>query len=1224
MRVKKRDNTYEDISFDKVLRRIRVLSTDLAGVNADEIAQKVCARIYDGVSTSELDELAAQMCATLVTTHPDYGTIAARLIVSNHHKNTSPSFSETMSVLYNAKDVHGKPNPLITEELWSIVQAHKEKLNSITDYQRDYLFDYFGFKTLEKLYLLKVNGKPVERPQHLWLRVALGIHGWDLKEALETYDLMSQKYFTHATPTLFNAGTPIGNLASCFKEGTEVLTVNRGIVPIEKVQLGDMVVTHKGNVKPVTQLHQNLLGERQLYDVKAALTPNVTVTGNHRFWSITSEQRKWGKTPTWNAIEDLRVGDYIAIPNKTGGVSNDTWDVIDVLEHVKDDAMYKYSYTIEGDMIQLKTTWEHYRGGFKYGGKIKKHWVVDEDLAWFLGVWFGDGCVTHRASRNSGGVHQCPANIQIVAAKDNIKLIDKCIRVASDKFGIEGSIHYMKNQNVAQMIWNSKVLAMAFNELFGHGFNGKRLNARMFNWNKALVESFMAGLICADGCVSRDGIVSVQMSNENLMKQIFHLARSVGLGVSVRKVPRKEDWKYSTPYAMSIPSIDSILCNVYKTYTDGRMDKVKKHSYTNGSSVLIDGHVFVRITEKTPLTNDLPKYVYTLGVEDDHSYNVEGLVCENCFLLGTHDSVTGMYKTISDCASISKFAGGIGVHISNIRARGSHIRGTNGTSSGIIPMLRVYNDTARHINQAGKRNGSFAMYLEPWHADIEAFLELRKNQGAEEERCRDLFTAMWIPDLFMKRVQANEEWSLMCPDECPGLQDAVGEEFDALYEKYEREGCFRKKVKAQQIFMSILKSQIETGTPYLCYKDAANRKSNQKNLGTIKSSNLCSEIIEYSNENEYATCNLASIALSSFVKMKEDGTKYFDFGLLHKIAGIVTRNINKVIDRTAYPVAETEYSNKRHRPIGIGVQGLADAYALMRMPFDSEEAAKLNREIFETIYHGAVEMSMKIAKRRHELLEEFEDVTTPIYRKDEIRNHLRMTTEEANLKEYRGAYATFKGSPASQGLLQFDLWNTKPEGNWEWDSLKQEVMKYGMRNSLLLAPMPTASTSQILGNTECFEPITSTIFQRQTLAGEFTIINKHLIRDLIALGMWSIDMKNKILTGGGSIQHIQDIPEDIRALYKTAWELKQKVLIDQAADRGIYVCQSQSLNLFVEDPDFSKLTNMHFYAWKRGLKTGIYYLRTRPKAKMSAFSIEHTPKPTIKQPVVEECTMCSA
>lgn len=1163
MRVKKRDQSFEAISFDKVLRRIHTLSTDLSGVDADEIAQKVCARIYDGVSTSELDELAAQMCATLVTVHPDYGTLAARIIISNHHKNTSPSFSETMSMLYNATDVHGKNNHLISNELWAIVQAHKEKLNSYIDYQRDYSLDYFGFKTLERAYLNKVHGKVVERPQHLWMRVALGIHGWDLKEALETYDLMSQRFFTHATPTLFNAGTPLGQLASCF-------------------------------------------------------------------------------------------------------------------------------------------------------------------------------------------------------------------------------------------------------------------------------------------------------------------------------------------------------------------------------------------------------------------------------LIGTHDSVSGMYKTIGDCGMISKYAGGIGVHVSNIRARGSHIRGTNGISSGIIPMLRVYNATARHINQAGKRLGSIAIYLEPWHADIEAFLDLRKNHGAEEERCRDLFTSMWIPDLFMKRVQANGDWSLMCPDECPGLADVVGEEFEKLYQKYEEEGRYRKKVKAQTIWMSIIKSQIETGTPYLCYKDAANIKSNQKNIGVIKSSNLCvapetriltkkgykvirdvvnqdvevwngvewsktkvvktnedaelirvtfsdgnvlectpyhkffvqvgynkkkivkkearelnvndklikwsppaavendnqeefkypythgffcadgtyytnyrgdtklpkvyfygdkktlidkvevrtssfeedasgkisatlpqdladkftvpfnarlkdklewlagmldgdgtihynpdrpeqlslaigsihidflrnimhmlqtigvsssinkmrdactrmmpngkggeaeyqckecfrlcipalsvskliemglktyrlnldghvdvvqdnrhyvcvtsvewtgrrdatycfnepkremgvfngvltgncSEIIEYSDENEYATCNLASIALPAFVKTREDGTKYFDFEQLHRISQTVTRNINKVIDRTFYPVPETERSNKRHRPIGIGIQGLADAYALMRFAFDSPEAAKLNREIFETIYHGAMTASMLISKRREELREELGSSGVTDERKAVILKHLNMTPEEEALESFKGAYVTFEGSPLHKGQFQFDLWDVQPEGKWDWNTLRKDVMRHGVRNSLLLAPMPTASTSQILGNTECFEPITSNIFQRQTLAGEFTIINKYLIRDLIELGLWSVDMKNRILAGGGSIQEISEIPADIRALYKTAWELKQKVLIDQAAERGIYVCQSQSLNLFVEDPDINRISNMHMYAWSRGLKTGIYYLRTRPKAKMSAFTLDpslsaatSTAKQTKgdqEEPVMvcrrddPTCAMCSA
>jgi ribonucleotide reductase alpha subunit/intein/homing endonuclease len=1243
MRVKKRDQTFEAISFDKVLRRVRTLSTDLPGVDADEIAQKVCARIYDGVTTSELDELAAQMCATLVTTHPDYGTLAARIIISNHHKNTSPSFSETMSMLYHATDVHGKQNSLISEELWAIVQAHKEKLNSYIDYQRDYGFDYFGFKTLERSYLIKLNGHLAERPQHMWMRVSLGIHGWDIKEALETYDLMSQRFFTHATPTLFNAGTPLGQLASCFVEGTEVFTVNRGIVPIEKVQLGDMVVTHTGNVKKVIQLHQNLLGERSLFEVKAALSPSVKVTGNHRFWSITSEQRKWKQNPSWNAISDLREGDYIAIPKKIGGIHNDVWNMMDVLDKVRGDHIHTYAYTIENDMLQVKTTWS--QSGKQYGnkeiinnrngGKIKKTWNIDEDFAWFLGVWFGDGCVTHRKRRVDSNMHD-PSNIQIVSAKENIKLIDKCIRVASEKFGIEGSIQYQKNQNIAQIVWHSKVLAIAFNELFGHGFAGKKLNVRMYNWDKTLVEAFMAGLISADGCVSKDGIVSLQMSNESLMKEVYHLSRSVGLGVSIRKVPRPDDWKYATPYGMSIPKTKSIISNVFKTYTDDRMLRAREHSYTNGSSMMIDGNIFVRITNKEQIIHNLPVYVYTLGIEDDHSYNVEGLVCENCFLMGTHDSVAGMYKNIGDCAMISKYAGGIGVHVSNIRAKGSQIRGTNGISSGVIPMLRVYNDTARHINQAGKRLGSIAIYMEPWHADVEAFLEIRKNQGAEEERCRDLFTAMWIPDLFMERVRDNGDWCLMCPDECRSLADVYGEDFRKLYTQYEADGRYKKKVKAQSIWLSIIKSQIETGTPYLCYKDAANSKSNQKNIGVIKSSNLCSEIVEYSDDKEYATCNLASISLPTFVKLNDDGIYTFDFERLHRISQTVTRNINKVIDRTFYPVPETERSNKRHRPIGIGVQGLADVFAMMRVSFDSPDAAKLNREIFETIYHGAITASMMISKKREELIMELERAETTSERKEEISKHLKLTNEESLLTTHRGAYVTFMGSPASEGKFQFDLWSTNPEGKWDWEVLRRDVQTYGLRNSLLLAPMPTASTSQILGNTECFEPITSNIFQRQTLAGDFTIINKHLVRDLLGLGLWSVDMKNRILAGGGSIQSIEEIPAEIRALYKTAWEIKQKVLIDQAADRGIYVCQSQSLNLFVEDPDIARISNMHMYAWSKGLKTGIYYLRTRPKAKMSAFTLDPSlvssaaKKKDMDEPDLAcrrddpTCTMCSA
>jgi ribonucleotide reductase alpha subunit len=826
MRVIKRDGSYEEISFDKVLRRVRTLwsmePSLSTNISPDEIAQKVCARIYDGVKTSELDELAAQICATMITTHPDYGTLAARIAISNHHKNTSPSFSETIAMLYDTKDVHGNPCKLVSDEIMDVVNLHRDKLNNKINYDRDFCFDYFGFKTLERSYLLKIDKKPVERPQHMWMRVALGIHAYDIKEALETYEYMSQRYFTHATPTLFNAGTPRAQLSSCF-------------------------------------------------------------------------------------------------------------------------------------------------------------------------------------------------------------------------------------------------------------------------------------------------------------------------------------------------------------------------------------------------------------------------------LLDVEDSVTGMYKTISDCAQISKYAGGIGIHIHDIRSRGSHIRGTNGNSSGIIPLLRVFNNTARHINQAGKRAGSIAMYLEPWHYDIEGFLDIRKNQGAEEERCRDLFTAMWIPDLFMARVQDNADWSLMCPDECRGLSDVYGDDFKALYEKYESEGRFRKKVKAQTIWYAILKSQIETGTPYLCYKDACNLKSNQSNLGTIKSSNLCAEIIEYSDPEQVASCNLASIGLPAFVK-----NGVFDYEHLHTIVRIVTRNLNKVIDRTFYPIPEAKNANMLHRPIGIGVQGLADVYALLRLPFESSEAAAVNKKIFEVMYHGALTESMSIARRRATLREQLdnEKITDTTELLDIIK-YLNMIPAERVLQKYTGAYATYEGSPISKGILQFDMWQVQPapfeESGLDWDTLRADIKTWGVRNSLLLANMPTASSSQILGFNECFEPFTSNMFQRQTMAGEFTIINKYLIKDLIEKGLWSLEMKDKILGGGGSIQHIMEIPEDIRALYKTVWEIKQKALIDQAADRGAFICQSQSLNLFMEDTDFNKLTSMHFYAWKKGLKTGVYYLRTRPKARIAAYTLtpvgnnEKTdPQPTEEEKMAcrrdnpEGCLMCGA
>ncbi|PJZ81037.1 ribonucleoside-diphosphate reductase subunit alpha [Leptospira meyeri] len=751
MFVIKRNGKRESVKFDKVTARIDKLSYGLSRlVSPIDVAKKVIEGIYDGVSTSELDNLAAEIAASLTTKHPDYALLASRIAVSNLHKNTIKSFSETMEQLYTYIDPKTKKQmPLIADDVWEIVKKHSELLDSSIIYDRDFGFDYFGFRTLEKSYLLKLDGKIVERPQHMYMRVALGIHKHRIDDAIKTYHFMSERWFTHATPTLFNAGTPKPQMSSCF----------------------------------------------------------------------------------------------------------------------------------------------------------------------------------------------------LLTMKD--------------------------------------------------------------------------------------------------------------------------------------------------------------------------------------------------------------------------DSIDGIYDTLKQTAKISQSAGGIGLSIHNIRATGSYIGGTNGTSNGIIPMLRVFNDTARYVDQGGgKRKGAFAIYLEPWHADIFPFLELKKNHGKEEMRARDLFFALWISDLFMKRVEEGGDWSLFCPNEAPGLSEVYGEEFVSLYEQYEREGRARTKVKAQDLWFAIVESQIETGTPYLLYKDAANAKSNQKNLGTIKSSNLCTEILEFTSPDEVAVCNLASVALPKFVF---EGKFLFD--KLYEIVYQMTVNLNRIIDENYYPVPEAKNSNLKHRPIGIGVQGLADVFILLRMAYESEVAKKLNIQIFETIYFAAMTASKDIAKEE-------------------------------------GAYPSFPGSPLSQGIFQFDLWNVKPTGLWDFESLRKEVVQYGTRNSLLVAPMPTASTSQILGNNECFEPYTSNIYSRRVLSGEFIIVNKHLLHDLIELGLWNSEIKNQIIAAGGSIQSIPSIPDSIKEIYKTVWEMKQRSLIDMARDRGAFICQSQSLNLFVENPTVSKLTSMHFYAWKQGLKTGMYYLRTKAASQAIQFTIE--------------------
>ena len=752
MFVIKRNGKKEAVHFDKITARIYKLIYGLSISEKDviEIAKKVIQGIYDNVTTTELDNLTAETAAAQTTIHPDFSVLAARIAVSNLHKNTLKSFSKTAKLLYEYTDpVTQTHAPLISEEIYKIIRKNADELDSSLIYDRDYNFDYFGFKTLERSYLIRTNGKVTERPQHLFMRVALGIHKEDIQAAIETYNLMSEKWFIHATPTLFNAGTPKPQMSSCF------------------------------------------------------------------------------------------------------------------------------------------------------------------------------------------------------------------------------------------------LLSM------------------------------------------------------------------------------------------------------------------------------------------------------------------------------TEDSIAGIFDTLKRCALISQSAGGIGVSIHNIRSTGSYIKGTGGISNGIIPMLRVFNDTARYVDQGGgKRKGAIAVYIEPWHSDIFDFIDIRKNHGKEEMRARDLFPALWIPDLFMQRVEADQMWSLFDPNEAQGLYEVYGEKFNELYTTYENEGKFRKQIKARELWTAILEAQIETGTPYMCYKDAVNEKSNQKNIGTIRSSNLCTEIMEYTNADEVSVCNLASLALPRYVS-----SGGFDFQKLYEVTKIVTRNLNKIIDGNYYPIPETKTSNDRHRPIGLGVQGLADVFLLLRLPFESPEARRLNKDIFETIYFASMEASMDLAKEQ-------------------------------------GAYSSFAGAPLSEGKFQFDLWQVVPSDRWDWEKLRQEVMTHGVRNSLLLAPMPTASTSQILGNNECFEPYTSNIYNRRVLSGEFVVVNKFLLKDLIELGLWNPTMKNKLIAENGSVQNIPEIPTELKELYKTVWEIKQKTIIDMAAERGAFICQSQSLNLFMAEPNLAKLTSMHFHAWKSGLKTGMYYLRTKAAVDAIKFTVD--------------------
>ena len=1252
MYVTKRDGQTEIVSFDKILRRIKRIGVE-AGIqiNYTMLAMKVIDQLYDNISTTKIDELTADQCASMSSIHYDYATLASHITVSNHHKNTEPSFATVMSELYNYMDKHNKHSPLISKDILDVVEANKEWIESRLDFKRDYVFDYFGFKTLEKSYLMRINNKVVERPQHMWMRVSLGIHGFNIDHAIKTYDLMSQKYFTHATPTLFNAGTPRPQLSSCFLIGMEndsiegiyntlkdcaliskwaggiglhihnvratnsqirgtngtsngivpmlrvfnntakyvdqcldpesIVYTKRGPVKIKNITIGDEVVTDDGNSYAIRKVldYPEYKGNMHELDVKHTLY-SLKLTDMHPLWVIKND--KFIQTNFKSIISDLERN--LVVP----------------------------------DFIEVKNVNENDFVGFP----IPK-WEQDlvhytEDDCRMYGILVGDGELT--ATKNI-----CSITIN-AEKKDTIAFVESYLQT----LGINPT-HSGKGRNARLNFSRNNMFKFTYEMLYDKS-GVKKIVPNMLNLPRNKILNLIKGVLETDANTSNNKII-LEMISENVIESVRYMLLRVGILTS--------GYKTGESIVLSIPKM-KMICDLFTNKELAVSKAVKFFEY--------NGYLF-SIVKSNKMVENYEGRVIDIEVDNENHHN---------FL--TH---TGLVK-----------------------------------------------------NGGGKRNGSFAIYIEPWHADIEKFLEMRKNHGDEELKARDLFYALWIPDLFMNRVKNNESWTLMCPDECPGLSDVYGEEFEALYCKYEVEGKGRVSVKARELWFKVLDAQMETGTPYLCYKDSANKKSNQKNVGIIKSSNLCvapetliltdkghiqisllenqkvnvwngeeysevevkktgenqkllevkgkpnnrdvvlniqctknhkfyvidddnntkmiecqdlqigtkligckmssseyqsydfveiisienvekpsdtfcftepkrnmgvfngiltgqcSEVMEVSTSEETAVCNLASIGLPTFV---ENGV--FNYDKLQEVAGVITHNLNKVIDVNYYPTEKTRVSNLKHRPIGIGVQGLADVFMLLDIAFHSDDAKEVNKRIFETIYYGALHAS-------------------------------------ADLAAIDGPYETYAGSPASQGELQYDLWSVAPSNHLDWSALKAKIATTGLRNSLLLAPMPTASTSQILGFNECFEPFTSNIYSRRTLAGEFVLTNRYLIKELIDMGLWNTELKNNIIANNGSIQHIENIPDAVKLKYRTVWEIPMRHIIDMAADRGAFICQSQSLNLWQEDPNYNSLTSMHFYAWSKGLKTGMYYLRRRGKHKAQQFTIE--PKKA------EECIACSA
>lgn len=1141
MRIVKRDGTMQVVSFDKILRRIKTIgsmaSSDPIKINYTQLTMKIIDQLYDKISTTKIDELTANQCASMSSIHYDYGTLASRIIVSNCHKNTDADFYTVAKKLHNYKDKHGNHAPIITRELLDFAKLHAKAIKSRIDYNRDFLFDYFGFKTLERSYLMNINGEIVERPQHMWMRVALSIHKDDIDAALETYDLMSQKYFTHATPTLFNAGTPRPQLSSCFLIAMEkdsidgIFNTLKDCALISKWAGGIGLHIHNvrasnshirgtngssNGIVPMLRVFNNtakyvdqcldpetiVYTKRGPIKIKNIIIGDEVITDDGNCYNI----RKVLDYPEYKGDFHTIDVKYSLVPLKLTDM-HPLW----VIKNTK----YVQTYfndiisdldkgLIAPDFVEAKYVDKNDFVGFP----IPK-WEQDipqftEDDCRMYGILIGDGNM-------SSTKNLCYVSLNVETKQDIIKFVEGYLQM----LGIHITYSY-KHNNVRLIFSRNNMFKFTYEMVYDEN-KEKRILPNMLHLPKNKILNIIKGVLETDAKISNIQIV-LEMTSFNVVESVRYMLLRLGI-LSSGSVRNRAGETHTTIHGKTItnkkPTMTliipkkEIICNLFPNKNLECSKKLKFFEYK--------GYLFSIVNSNQKVENYSGR-VIDIEVDHDDHHN---------FL----------------------------------------------THNGLVK------------NGGGKRNGSFAIYLEPWHADIELFLEMRKNHGDEELKARDLFYALWIPDLFMERVKTDGNWTLMCPDECPGLADVYGDAFVELYTKYENDTTKQyrcmKTVKARELWFKVLDAQMETGTPYLCYKDAANKKSNQSNLGTIKSSNLCSEIMEYSDADETAVCNLASIGLPTFVSEGK-----FDYDKLHMVAQKVTHNLNKVIDINYYPTEKTRVSNVRHRPIGIGVQGLADVFMLLDMPFHSDAAKEINQNIFETIYHGALTASADIAERD-------------------------------------GPYETFhngtNGCPASQGVLQYDMWDKTPKyKSFDWTALKERIKQVGLRNSLLVAPMPTASTSQILGFNECFEPFTSNIYSRRTLAGEFMLTNKYLMRDLIDAGIWNTDLKNSIIANQGSVQHIEGISQHLKDKYKTVWEIPMKHVIDMAADRGAFICQSQSLNLWLEDPNYNMLTSMHFYAWQKGLKTGIYYLRRRAKHRAQQFTIE--PEKQSNAP----CEMCSA